>query len=139
MAVLEGYAEHVMDAVGAELLPDLPQLRGALDRRRRDRSGLLRLFEKLIGLDMKLRQYEQGKRFCDAVADGRRDRARSTACGRSRPRCRRWPSSTIRTAGSPARAPRAPPDRRDALESLAESPLSCAFETRTPVRIVTKS
>lgn len=68
MAVLEGYAEHVMDAVGAEILPNLPQLRGAMDRRRRDRSGLLRIFEKLIGMDMKLRQYELGKQFCDAVA-----------------------------------------------------------------------
>ncbi len=68
MAVLEGYAEHVMDAVGAQVLPDLPKLRGAMDRRRRDRSGLMRIFEKLIGMDMKLRQYEQGKKFCDAVA-----------------------------------------------------------------------
>ena len=68
MAVLEGYAEHVMDAVGAEILPNLPELRGAMDRRRRDRSGLLRIFEKLIGMDLKLRQYELGKRFCDAVA-----------------------------------------------------------------------
>ena len=74
MAVLEGYAEHVMDAVGAEILPNLPELRGAMDRRRRDRSGLLRIFEKLIGMDLKLRQYELGKKFCDAVADGRRDR-----------------------------------------------------------------
>ena len=67
MAVLEGYAEHVMDAVGADVLPDLPGLRAALDRRRRDRSGLLRVFERLIGMDLKLRQYEQGKAFCDAV------------------------------------------------------------------------
>ncbi|MDP9383963.1 MAG: zinc-dependent metalloprotease [Actinomycetota bacterium] len=67
MAVLEGYAEHVMDAVGADLLPRLPELRAAMDRRRRDRTGLLRLFERLIGLDMKLRQYELGKSFCDAV------------------------------------------------------------------------
>jgi coenzyme F420 biosynthesis associated uncharacterized protein len=67
MAVLEGYAEHVMDAVGAEVIDDLPRLRAALERRRADRTGLLRLFEKLIGMDMKLRQYEQGKRFCDGV------------------------------------------------------------------------
>ncbi|HYZ82358.1 MAG TPA: zinc-dependent metalloprotease [Solirubrobacteraceae bacterium] len=67
MAVLEGYAEHVMDAVGASLLPDLDHLRVGLERRRRERSGLLRLLEKLIGLELKLRQYEQGKRFCDAV------------------------------------------------------------------------
>ena len=67
MAVLEGYAEHVMDAVGAELLPRIGELRAAMDKRRRERSGLFRLFEKLIGLDMKLRQYEQGKAFCDGV------------------------------------------------------------------------
>jgi coenzyme F420 biosynthesis associated uncharacterized protein len=67
MAVIEGYAEHVMDAVGVELLPSLPELRAALDQRRRDRSGLLRLLERLIGLEMKMRQYEQGKTFCDAV------------------------------------------------------------------------
>jgi uncharacterized protein (DUF2342 family) len=56
-----------MDAVGAKLLPDLDRLRGGLERRRRERSGLMRLLEKLIGLELKLRQYEQGKRFCDAV------------------------------------------------------------------------
>ena len=67
MAVLEGYAEHVMDAVGGTVLDDLDSLRGALDRRRRERSGFLRVFERLIGMDLKLRQYEQGKRFCDAV------------------------------------------------------------------------
>ncbi len=67
MAVLEGYAEHVMDAVGAPLLPSLPKLRGALDRRRRSQSAPGRLLSRLLGLEMKIRQYEQGKRFCDAV------------------------------------------------------------------------
>lgn len=67
MALLEGYAEHVMDVVGADLLPDLPGLRAAMDRRRHERTGMLRLLERLIGLDMKMRQYEQGKAFCDAV------------------------------------------------------------------------
>jgi coenzyme F420 biosynthesis associated uncharacterized protein len=69
MAVLEGYAEHVMDAVGAQVLPDLDRLRTALDKRRRDRTGLLRLVERLLGMELKLRQYEQGKRFCDAVVE----------------------------------------------------------------------
>ena len=67
MALLEGYAEHVMDAVGEQVLPDLDALRSGLERRRRERSGFFRLLEKLIGLDLKLRQYEQGKAFCDAV------------------------------------------------------------------------
>ena len=67
MAVLEGYAEHVMDAVGADILDDLPGMRDALGRRRHDRSGLLKLLDKLLGMDLKLRQYEQGKAFCDGV------------------------------------------------------------------------
>jgi coenzyme F420 biosynthesis associated uncharacterized protein len=67
MAVLEGYAEHVMDAVGADVLEDLPTLRGSLQRRRSDRSGFLKVLERLIGMDLKLRQYEQGKAFCDGV------------------------------------------------------------------------
>jgi coenzyme F420 biosynthesis associated uncharacterized protein len=67
MAVIEGHAEHVMDAVAPELLPSLPKLREALNRRRRSQSGLARLVGRLLGLDLKLRQYEQGKRFCDAV------------------------------------------------------------------------
>ena len=67
MAVLEGYAEHVMDAVGVDVLDDLPGLRAALGRRRQDRSGLLKILDRLIGMDLKMRQYVQGKAFCDAV------------------------------------------------------------------------
>lgn len=68
MAVLEGYAEHAMDVVGAEVLPTLPHLRAALERRRASRSAAARVLERLFGLDLKMRQYEVGKRFCDAVA-----------------------------------------------------------------------
>jgi coenzyme F420 biosynthesis associated uncharacterized protein len=67
MALIEGHAEHVMDAVGEAVLPNLPALRSAMNRRRADRSPLVRLLERIIGLDMKLAQYETGKAFCDAV------------------------------------------------------------------------
>jgi coenzyme F420 biosynthesis associated uncharacterized protein len=67
MAVIEGHAEHVMDAVAPDLLPSLPKLREALDRRRQSQSGLSRLVARLLGLELKLRQYEQGKYFCDFV------------------------------------------------------------------------
>ena len=112
MAVLEGYAEHVMDAVGAQVLPDLPKLRGALDRRRRDRSGLLRIFEKLIGMDLKLRQYEQGKKFCDAVVERRRHRGAQPRLGRAPSRCRRSASSTIPRAGCAVPRAGSPPFSR---------------------------
>jgi coenzyme F420 biosynthesis associated uncharacterized protein len=67
MAVIEGHAEHVMDAVAPDLLPSLPKLRAALDRRRKSQSALSRLLGRLLGLELKLRQYEQGKFFCDAI------------------------------------------------------------------------
>ncbi len=69
MAVIEGHAEHVMDAVAPDLLPSLPKLREGLNRRRQTQSGLSRLLGKLLGLELKMRQYEQGKYFCDAVVD----------------------------------------------------------------------
>jgi coenzyme F420 biosynthesis associated uncharacterized protein len=67
MALIEGHAEHVMDAVGAEVVPSQPRLREALARRRQERSGPLRLLERILGFELKLRQYRDGKRFCDHV------------------------------------------------------------------------
>ncbi len=67
MAVIEGHAEHVMDAVAPDLLPSLPRLRATLDARRRQQSRLGRIVGRLLGLDLKIRQYERGKVFCDAV------------------------------------------------------------------------
>lgn len=69
MAVIEGHAEHVMDAVAPDLLPSLPRLRESLNRRRRSQSALSRIVARLLGLELKLRQYEQGKVFCDAVVE----------------------------------------------------------------------
>jgi putative hydrolase len=67
MSLIEGHAEHTMDAVGAEVLPSLPRLRAALNRRRETRGLPWRVLERLLGLELKLKQYEVGKRFCDAV------------------------------------------------------------------------
>src|SRR3954447_11617472 len=68
MSVIEGYSEHVMDAVGEKVLPAYEGLREAMERRRRSRSAPERVLQRMLGLDLKMRQYEQGKRFCDAVA-----------------------------------------------------------------------
>jgi uncharacterized protein (DUF2342 family) len=67
MSLIEGHAEHTMDAIGAEVLPSLPSLRAAMTRRRQDRGLPWRVLERLLGLELKLRQYEIGRRFCDAV------------------------------------------------------------------------
>jgi coenzyme F420 biosynthesis associated uncharacterized protein len=68
MSVIEGHAEHVMDAVGEEMLPSLAKLRSALEHRRRNQPPLVRILSRLLGLELKMRQYERGKAFCDAVA-----------------------------------------------------------------------
>ena len=67
MAVIEGYAEHVMDALGPELLPSYAGLRESMERRRRSRSAPERILERLLGLDLKMRQYRMGRAFCEAV------------------------------------------------------------------------
>jgi coenzyme F420 biosynthesis associated uncharacterized protein len=67
MSLIEGHAEHTMDAVGAEVLPSLPRLRSAMTRRRASRGLPWRVLERLLGLELKMRQYEVGRRFCDAV------------------------------------------------------------------------
>lgn len=69
MSVIEGYAEHVMDAIAPEVIPGHEKLREAMDRRRRSRSAPQRIIERLLGFDVKLRQYEQGKKFADAVVE----------------------------------------------------------------------
>lgn len=67
MALLEGHAEHVMDAAGAPLVPGLGELRAGLERRRTERSPLVAILDRLLGLELKLRQYREGKAFCDTV------------------------------------------------------------------------
>jgi coenzyme F420 biosynthesis associated uncharacterized protein len=69
MSLIEGHAEHTMDAVGAEVLPSLPRLRAALNRRREARPLPWRVLERVLGLELKLRQYELGRRFCDAIVE----------------------------------------------------------------------
>ncbi len=71
MSLIEGHAEHTMDAVGEAVLPSLPRMRAAMNRRRSQKGLPWRVLERLLGLELKMRQYEIGRRFCDAVvADG---------------------------------------------------------------------
>ena len=69
MAVVEGYSEHVMDAVGREVVPAYDGLREAMEQRRASRSAPERVLMRLLGLDLKMRQYELGRRFCSEVAE----------------------------------------------------------------------
>ena len=67
MTLVEGYAEHVMDAVGDQLDPGYTVLRRALDKDRERRGLLDSIVSKVLGLEMKLAQYRRGKAFADEV------------------------------------------------------------------------
>ncbi|WP_297700227.1 zinc-dependent metalloprotease [Mycobacterium sp.] len=66
--LLEGHADHVMDAVGPMAVPSVATIRRRFDERRhRKQPPLQRLLRALLGLDAKLSQYTRGKAFVDHV------------------------------------------------------------------------
>jgi uncharacterized protein (DUF2342 family) len=68
MTAIEGYAELVMDEAFDGEYADL---RRKLDERRSGRGPLQQLIRRVLGLNMKRRQYERGKEFFEAVVDAR--------------------------------------------------------------------
>ncbi|MFM9378754.1 zinc-dependent metalloprotease [Gordonia sp. VNK21] len=68
--LLEGHADHVMDAVGPAHVPTVETIRAAFDQRRqRPQNPLMKIFRALTGMDAKIAQYVRGKAFVDAVVD----------------------------------------------------------------------
>jgi uncharacterized protein (DUF2342 family) len=68
MTAVEGYAELLMDRAFDD---DYADLRAKIDARRRAGGPATRLVRRLLGLDLKRRQYERGARFFASVADAR--------------------------------------------------------------------
>jgi coenzyme F420 biosynthesis associated uncharacterized protein len=68
MAVVEGHGNYVMDTAGAAVIPSFGRMRRVFQMRREHVGAVQRVVHHVIGLEMKLRQYEMGQRFCDAVA-----------------------------------------------------------------------
>ena len=67
MAVVEGHGNYVMDSVGERVIPSFKRMRGVFEQRREQTRGLQRAVQYVIGLEMKLRQYELGQSFCKEV------------------------------------------------------------------------
>lgn len=67
MTVVEGHGNFVMDLVGERVIPSFKRMRKAFERRRQQPGPVQRAFNHLIGLEMKMRQYEVGQRFCEEV------------------------------------------------------------------------
>ncbi|HEY2704784.1 MAG TPA: zinc-dependent metalloprotease [Candidatus Dormibacteraeota bacterium] len=67
MSVCEGYSNFVMHQVGSRHLADFDRLEQAFHERAQQRSLVERLVLAVTGMNMKLRQYEVGERFAEAV------------------------------------------------------------------------
>jgi coenzyme F420 biosynthesis associated uncharacterized protein len=65
MSVLEGHGHVIMDRIGARLLVSQHRMSRVLKARRRDPRWSA--FLRLTGLEMKMKQYEMGERFMQAV------------------------------------------------------------------------
>jgi coenzyme F420 biosynthesis associated uncharacterized protein len=66
MSLLEGHGDIVMNRAAAERIPQAERFARALSERRHQR-GAARVVTSLVGMEAKLRQYEMGERFIQAV------------------------------------------------------------------------
>ncbi len=66
MSLLEGHGDVTMDRAGADRIPNADRFSQTLRERRRQR-GVGKVVSSLVGLDAKMRQYEQGERFIASV------------------------------------------------------------------------
>jgi coenzyme F420 biosynthesis associated uncharacterized protein len=67
MSLLEGHGDVTMDRAGADLVPEADRFSRILRARRHAGGWSARLVQRLVGLEAKLRQYEQGEDFVRAV------------------------------------------------------------------------
>ncbi len=69
MSLVEGYSNHIMNAVGREILPNFDQIEQRMSQRKERRSLFDELFNRITGMELKMQQYEQGEKFVNALAD----------------------------------------------------------------------
>ncbi len=86
MSLLEGHGDVTMDRAGADQIPNAVRFGQVLRQRRQNANPAIKLLQKLIGLEAKLKQYEQGERFIEAVEGaGGPDAARPGLGGSGQP------------------------------------------------------
>ncbi|MCB0962768.1 MAG: zinc-dependent metalloprotease, partial [Acidimicrobiales bacterium] len=67
MSLLEGHGDVTMDRAGADQIPSAARFGTVLRQRRQQANPAAKVLQKLIGLEAKLKQYEQGERFIERV------------------------------------------------------------------------
>jgi coenzyme F420 biosynthesis associated uncharacterized protein len=69
MTLLEGHAEFVMDGVGPEVIPSVESIRAKFNRRREGGNPLEKAIRRVLGIEVKMRQYAEGRKFVHGVVE----------------------------------------------------------------------
>ncbi|HUQ58103.1 zinc-dependent metalloprotease [Lentzea sp.] len=67
--LLEGHADHVMDAVGPTVVPSVATIRTRFTARRKGGGLLDRILRTVLGVEAKVRQYAEGAEFTEYVVE----------------------------------------------------------------------
>ena len=68
MSLLEGHASFVMDLISLDRIPSAGRFRRTLHQRR-SKAGVEKAFQRAIGFDVKVRQYDLGQQFVSQVVE----------------------------------------------------------------------
>jgi coenzyme F420 biosynthesis associated uncharacterized protein len=69
MTLVEGHGDYVMDAVGPQVVPSVEQIRERFNARRGTGGRTERAIRRILGIDLKMKQYAQGSRFVRTIVD----------------------------------------------------------------------
>jgi coenzyme F420 biosynthesis associated uncharacterized protein len=69
MTLVEGHGDYVMDAVGPQVVPSVAQIRERFNARRGTAGRMERAIRRILGIDLKMKQYAQGSKFVREVVD----------------------------------------------------------------------
>ncbi len=67
MTLVEGHGDYVMDAVGPAVVPSVAEIREKFTARRGSAGRMEQAIRRILGIDLKMKQYEQGSHFVKAV------------------------------------------------------------------------
>jgi coenzyme F420 biosynthesis associated uncharacterized protein len=67
MTLVEGHGDYVMDAVGPRVVPSVADIREKFSHRRGSAGRVEQILRRILGIDLKMKQYEQGSRFVSTV------------------------------------------------------------------------
>ena len=67
MSLLEGHGDVTMDRAGEGLVPSAERFGRVLRQRRQSARGFSKVFQRVVGLDAKIKQYAEGERFIEMV------------------------------------------------------------------------